>query len=120
MLEATSYRYEVMKQNPKTKVSLERQRKRIEYDELNEAVTEQLSLEQKANERAEWDEKLEMKTEAKRLKNSSVSVRSETKLAAKCLVEVRRAALKQLFATETTQYEAELSASGKTFYVQRM
>lgn len=40
------------------------------------------------NQRADWDEKLQLKTEYKRLKAGESVIRGEMKLAAKCLVEV--------------------------------
>lgn len=41
------------------------------------------------NQRADWDEKLQLKTEYKRLRAGESIVRGEMKMAAKCLVEVR-------------------------------
>ena len=44
----------------------------------------------KINQRADWDEKLQLKTEYKRLKAGESIIKGEMKLAAKCLVEVRQ------------------------------
>jgi len=89
-------------------------------DELIAAMEKQLNWEDKVNQRANWDEKLQLKTEYKRLKAGESIVRGEMKLASKCLVEVRKAALKKLLDEEMAQYTRELSACGKTFYKPRI
>ncbi|XP_067927977.1 cilia- and flagella-associated protein 141-like isoform X1 [Watersipora subatra] len=134
MLEATSYRYEVMQPKARTLANTGAQAVRIKQmqgrndpwdseqaeNEMLEAMEKQLKWENKVNQRADWDEKLQLKTEFKRLKAGDSIIRGEMKLAGKCLVEVRRAALKKLLDEEMEQYKTELNSVGKTFHKQRI
>ncbi|XP_067927978.1 cilia- and flagella-associated protein 141-like isoform X2 [Watersipora subatra] len=120
MLEATSYRYEVMQPKARTLANTGAQAVRIKENEMLEAMEKQLKWENKVNQRADWDEKLQLKTEFKRLKAGDSIIRGEMKLAGKCLVEVRRAALKKLLDEEMEQYKTELNSVGKTFHKQRI
>ncbi|KAF6025528.1 hypothetical protein EB796_009710 [Bugula neritina] len=120
MLEATSYRYEVMQPKQRTLANTGAQAIRIKEDEFIEAMEQQLKRETKINQRANWDDKCQLKTEYKRIKAGESIVRGEMHIAAKCLVEVRRAALKRLLEAEMAQYTEELNANGKTFHKQRI
>ncbi|XP_077989470.1 uncharacterized protein LOC144443798 [Glandiceps talaboti] len=119
MSEATSYRIEAMGERKSLLKALSRQQERIKYDEVMAEREGILKHEEDVNQKAVWNENLEEASHRRKLKDNIDIMKKETKLHGKALVEVRRAALRQLLQRDSALYEQELHAQGKTFYVKR-
>lgn len=119
MSEATSYRFEANTDNKSLRRALNRQKERIKYDELMATREGIVKSELTVNEYSQWSENLEEASEKRRFKEKSDVLCVETKVAGKALVEIRRAALRQLLDKEYENYEQELHAQGKAFYFKR-
>ncbi|WAR00468.1 hypothetical protein MAR_024850 [Mya arenaria] len=76
--------------------------------------------EKNVNQRAGWNENLEVASWKKRIQNEAEYIKSEIRMAAKASLAVRRVALKQQYERELAQWEKELALQGKTFYKQRI
>ncbi|XP_052277285.1 uncharacterized protein LOC127876248 isoform X2 [Dreissena polymorpha] len=90
------------------------------YDEVMADRENVVRLELQINQRAGWNENLEVASWKKRIRNEADIVKSEMRMAAKAALAVRRVALKQLFEREFEVWEKELGLQGKTFYKQRI
>lgn len=118
---STALRFE---QNPAGKSNLkqafQKQQERIQRDEMMAARENVVRLEKITNQRAEWNENLELACWKKRIRNDEARIQDEVKQAAKASITVRRIALQQLLEKDHEIYEKELNLLGKTFFKQRM
>ncbi|XP_052793695.1 uncharacterized protein LOC128227325 isoform X4 [Mya arenaria] len=95
-------------------------RELITYDEIMADRENVVRLEKNVNQRAGWNENLEVASWKKRIQNEAEYIKSEIRMAAKASLAVRRVALKQQYERELAQWEKELALQGKTFYKQRI
>lgn len=100
--------------------SLNREKERILQDELLAQRILQLQTEAKINLKAEWSESLEEASQRKRMRQDRINAKSELSYANKALTAVRRAALRDLLERDHNEYEKELHAIGRAFYVKRV
>ncbi|KAJ8304798.1 hypothetical protein KUTeg_018381, partial [Tegillarca granosa] len=89
-------------------------------DEMMAARENVVRLEKITNQRAEWNENLELACWKKRIRNDEARIQDEVKQAAKASITVRRIALQQLLEKDHEIYEKELNLLGKTFFKQRI
>ncbi|ELT89362.1 hypothetical protein CAPTEDRAFT_190923 [Capitella teleta] len=88
-------------------------------DELYASRENQAKLEAAIALRSEWNESLAKVAEKKKFVNDAKSKKEELKCAWKTSIMMRRAALQQFLQAEFSQYEQELVAQSKAFFVQR-
>eukprot|EP00794_Sanderia_malayensis_P003196 gene3196-3669_t len=118
---ATSFRFE--KESSKGNAlqkAMGRQASKVKEDEKYSDRANEEYKNSRVNEIAKWSESLEEASQRRRVKREIRGINEEVRLAGCALVKVRRAQLKKLLEDEHKQYEEELVALGKAFYVERI
>ena len=115
-LEATGYRYEVMRSRP-TPTRTFTTNQEVQQHEWSVKSASDHAI----REREKWNERLDEIWWRKRINRDDKIKQQELTLANQQLCLLRREKMKQLYNQEYTEFEKELSQHhGKTFYKKRM
>ncbi|XP_033750866.1 uncharacterized protein LOC117335054 [Pecten maximus] len=118
---ATTLRFEMNTSGKSSlKQAFERQKERIQKDEMMADRENVVRLELKTNQRAQWNENLEQSSWKKRIREDDRKISEELRQAHKASIAVRKVALQRQLEQEHDIYEKELYKLGKTFFTQRV